>query len=197
MEDSLCKPIQSEEAGTRVDMRPRHYYEDSDGLQSIVFPDGTIIPILYDGVLPYIPIRRPRPKEIDNCRRIQFTLKDDWDPYHLSNRLSTLKGEPNSSEPVTYTDPISLELMSCRLRERPSSHQLLHSAEQKDCVIDSLTLWALGALKSQQGNSLTTETLSLMWQIGLKTAKNTINATTHKCIRSTVLLSKRFKTDKS
>ena len=37
----------------------------------------------------------------------------------------------------------------------------------------------------------------MMWQIGLKTAKNTINATTHKCIRSTGLLSKRFKTDKS
>ena len=55
----------------------------------------------------------------------------------------------------------------------------------------------LGALKSQQVDSLTPETLSMMWHIGLKTAKNTINSTTHKCIRSTGLLSKRFKTDKS
>ena len=54
MEDSLCNHIQSEEAGTRVDIRSRHYYKDSDGLQSAMFPDGTIISILNDGVLPYI-----------------------------------------------------------------------------------------------------------------------------------------------
>ena len=197
MEDSLCNPIQSEEAGTKVDIRSRHYYEDSDGLQSIMFPDGTIIPILYDGLLPYIPVRRPRPTETDGCRRIQLTLRDDWDPYHFSSRLSTLTGEPNSLNSVTYTDPISLELISCRLRERPSSHQLLHGIEQKDYTIDSLPFRTFGAFNSQQVNSLTPETLSMMWQIGLKTAKNTINATTHKCIRSTGLLSKRFKTDKS
>ena len=63
--------------------------------------------------------------------------------------------------------------------------------------MDNLPFRTLGALKSQQVNSLTPETLSMMWQIGLKTAKSTINATTHKCIRSTGLLSKRFKTDKS
>ena len=44
---------------------------------------------------------------------------------------------------------------------------------------------------------MTPESISVTWQIGLKTAKNTIQATTHKCIRSTGLLSKRFKTDKS
>ena len=162
MEDNLCNPIQSEEAGTRVIVRSRHYYEDSDCLQRIKFPDGTIIPILYDGVLPYIAVRRPRPTEIDSCRKIQLTLRDDWDTYHLSSRLSTLTGEPNSSDLVTYTDPISLELMSCRLRERLSSHQLLHGVEQKDCIMDNLPFRTLGAFKSQQVNSLTPETLSMM-----------------------------------
>ena len=70
MGDSLCISIQSEEDETRVDIRPRYYYEEIDRLQSIAFPDGTIIPILYDGVLLYIPVRRPRPKEIDSYRRI-------------------------------------------------------------------------------------------------------------------------------
>ena len=97
MEDSLCNPIQSEEVGTKVDIRPRHDYGDSDGLQSIKLPDGTIIPILYDGVLPRIPVRRPRPVEIDSCRRIQLALTDDWDPYHFNRRLSTLIGESNST----------------------------------------------------------------------------------------------------
>ena len=192
MEDSLCDPIQSEEAGTKVDIRSRHYYEDSDGLQNINFPDGTIIPIL-----PYIPVRRPRTIEIDSYRRIRLTLRDHWDPFHFNSRLSTLTGEPNSTNSVTYTDPISLELMSCRSREKPSSHQLLHGVEQKDHTIDSLPFRTLGAFNSQQTDSLTPESLSMMWQIRLKTAKNTIDATTHKCIRSTGLPSKRFKTDKS
>ena len=111
-------------------------------------PDGAIIPILYDSVLPYIPDRRPRPTEIDSCRRIQLTLRDDRDPYHFNSRLSTLTGS-NSTNSATYTGPISLELMSCRLRERSSSQQLLHGVEQKDHNIDSLPFRTLGALNSQ------------------------------------------------
>ena len=37
----------------------------------------------------------------------------------------------------------------------------------------------------------------MMWQLGLKTAKNTIQTTTQKCVCSRGVLSKRFKTDKS
>ena len=81
------------------------------------------------------------------------------------------------------------------LRERSSSHQLLHGVEQKDHIIDSLSFRSLGAFNSQQADSLTPESLSVMWQIGLKTAKNTIQATTHWCILSRGLLSKMFKTD--
>ena len=35
-----------------------------------------------------------------------------------------------------------------------------------------------------------------MWGIGLETSINTLDTTTHKCIRSTGLLANRFKTDK-
>ena len=51
--------------------------------------------------------------------------------------------------------------------------------------------------KLRDSNSLSPEQLSRMWQIALKTAKNSILATTHKCIRSTGMLARRFKTDKS
>ena len=49
----------------------------------------------------------------------------------------------------------------------------------------------------RESDSLIPEQLIIMWQIGLKTAKNTILATTHKYIRSTGMLTRRFKTDKS
>ena len=38
------------------------YYPDGSGAQNVSLPDVTIIPILYDGVLPYIPVQCPTPE---------------------------------------------------------------------------------------------------------------------------------------
>ena len=59
MSDSLMNPIQAEEAEVRVDTRPKRYYPHDIGCQCLTFPDGTIIPVLYEVVLPYIPTRSP------------------------------------------------------------------------------------------------------------------------------------------
>ena len=56
MNDSLLNPIQSEENGVKIDIRPRLYYPDTTSAQSMVFPDGTRLNIVYDGVLPYLPV---------------------------------------------------------------------------------------------------------------------------------------------
>ena len=85
MDDSLSNPIQSEEAGVGVHLRPKYYYNDEEHAQAITFPDRTIIPIQYNGSLPFIPVRRFTPNEIENCRRLQLTSRDDWDPYHLNS----------------------------------------------------------------------------------------------------------------
>ena len=163
----------------------------------MIFVDGTVIPIFYDGVLPYIPVRRPTQLEIDDCKRVQFTLRDYWKPYHYKNRLSALTGKPHSKISITYTDLISLGLMSCKPKERSSSHQLLYSIRQGERITSNLSFRTLGAFRSRQTYSLIPESLSMMWQISLKTAKNNTQATTQKCIRSIGLLAKRFKTDKS
>ena len=55
----------------------------------------------------------------------------------------------------------------------------------------------LNRLSLRESNSLSPEQLSRMWQKGLKMAKNTILVTTHKCIHSTGILARKFKTDKS
>ena len=68
MEDSLINPIQAEEIGVQVDIRPQHYYPDIWTAQSLSFPDGTVIKLKYDGVCQFILIRRPTQDEIHNCR---------------------------------------------------------------------------------------------------------------------------------
>ena len=70
IDNSLSNPIQSEEAGVGVDLRPKYYYKDEYYAQTITLPDGTTIPILYDGSLPFIPVRRPTRNEIENCKRL-------------------------------------------------------------------------------------------------------------------------------
>ena len=64
MTDSLLNPVQCEENDARIDMRPRLYYPNVDTAQSMTFADGTRLNIPYDGVLPYLPVRRPTKEEI-------------------------------------------------------------------------------------------------------------------------------------
>ena len=73
MDDSLINPIQAEEAGIHIDLRPSKYYPSDIGCQTISFPDGTILPILFDGVLPYLPVRRPTKDEVHNSRRMAMS----------------------------------------------------------------------------------------------------------------------------
>ena len=180
MDDSLSNPIQSEEAGVGIDMRPNHYYEDDDRAQTIAFADGTTIPILYEGSLPFIPIRRHTPHEVENCRRLQLTSRDEWDPYHLNLCWAVMSENSNDNAPSASTDPISLKLMSNRLEERASSHQILHIKQKRvDGQPCQVSFTSLNGVMFRASNSLSTEELSKMWRISLKTAKNTILATTH------------------
>ena len=63
MSDSLLNPVQAEEVGILDDTRPKQYYPNDVGFQSLYFPDGTTILVLYEGVLPYIPIICPKNKK--------------------------------------------------------------------------------------------------------------------------------------
>ena len=67
MTDSHVNPIQSEENEVRIDVCPRQYYPDIWTAQLMTFPDGTSLQVKYNGVLPYVPIRRPSNDKTHNC----------------------------------------------------------------------------------------------------------------------------------
>ena len=82
--------------------------------------------------------------------------------------------------------------------ERAKLHQLLYTTPNSETKINhNCTFSTLKRVTSRESDSLTPEQLSIMWQIGLKTAKNTILVTMHRCIQSARMLIRRFKTDKS
>ena len=48
----LDNPIQCEDNDVRMDLCPKVYEYNNNDAQSINFPDGTSIPVHYNGVLP-------------------------------------------------------------------------------------------------------------------------------------------------
>ena len=198
MDDSLINPIQCEDNGVREDTRPKSFYPGEENAQSIVFDDGTKIPIVYSGVLPYIPVRRPTPQEVQDCRRLSLTSRYDWDPFMLEGsfaRMSTDSTVELYLEPyVDHMDPIAMNLMSSQLSSMLSMNQLLHCNEDEN---DMSTFSTIGKIQSSRSKAMTPEDLCKILHIGLATAKRTLEATTHECIRTTGSLTKRFKTDRS
>ena len=207
MDDSLGNPIQSEECGVQVDTRSKKYYPDDKSAQSVRFSDGTTIPILYDGVLPYIPVRRPSPDEIEHSPRYMLSSKNDWDPFTIEGSFCKVIGEKDSGLnidelfPELYSnishidtrDTHEASLMCTHLASVLLSQRML----LEDPSSSSSEFRTVDAIKSAAKDTLLPEDLSKMWNIGLATASRTLKATTHKCIRTTGLLTKRFRTDKS
>ena len=190
MNDSLLNPIQAEENNVHIDLRPKRFYpHETTECQSITFSDGTILPLLYEGVLPYLPIRKPTPDEIDTCTRLSITSEHEWDPYSYEGFVSSITQEANDYHKQDETDPISSQLHSEHLPE------LLYTAPILRRINDIYI--SISAINSKRSNTLSAEELSRKWNIGLKTASRTLKATTHKCIRTTGLLSRRFKTDQA
>jgi hypothetical protein len=206
MDDSLGNPIQSEEYGVQVDVRSKKYYPDETSAQNVRFSDGTTIPILYDGVLPYIPVRRPSPDEIERCPRYTLSSKDDWDPFLIEGSFCKVIAE-NGAKNIDqiYPELFSLinqlgtrntdeaSLMCTHLGEILSAHKMLF----EDSSTPTFEFRTVDAIKSSSKDVLSPEDLSKMWNIGLSTAARTLKASTHKCIRTTGLLTKRFRTDKA
>jgi len=200
MNDSLSNAIQSEEFGVRMDLRPKKYHGSEISCQTITLTDGSTLPVLYDGVLPFIPIRRPTPDEIQYCERYSLTSRDLWDPFSVEAGFSQASTADNFDLDtfilsLQSSDPISAELSCTTLAPFLTQQRIIEIPDWDDSE-DNYDLH-IGAVDSFKHSTLTPAELSQLWHIGLSTARRTLHATTHKCIRTTGLLTKRFKTDRS
>ena len=190
MIDSLVNPIHMEESNVHVDIRPRRYYNNEPMSQQITFHDGFTIPVMYDGVLPYIPIRRPTTIEIEECNRYQLTNTVNWNPHSFDQSyFASVSSQDDVFNIFNNNDTLSISLLS--------QHYPYLIDDDKILFEDGNTFHSIDAIQSKFKPSITPEYLSKLWNIGLQTAKRTLLATTHKCIRTTGTLTRRFRTDHS
>ena len=188
MEDSLVNPVQCEDNNVHVDLRPQCFYPHlGSNCQKITFEGGETIPLEFDGVLPCIRVRRPTENELHTCKRLQLKSENDWDPVSAINYISSISSNINlvPIETVTLEEQLLMQ----------ESHQILSSSQLLYNVSDDYK--SIYAINTNRSNILTPEKLSKLWMIGLPTAMRTIKATTQKCIRSTGMLARRYKTDRS
>ena len=154
MEDSLINPIQAEEAGAQIDLRPSRYYPSDIGCQQVRFPDGTVLPIQYDGVLPYLPVRRPTKGEVHHCRRLTMTERIPWDPFMFNGSFSAASTDINTidmtqiMDQLDQYDPVASELMSSQLHSILALSSMIEIEENDDHVI------SVKYLRSKQSSSL-------------------------------------------
>jgi hypothetical protein len=207
MEDSLLCPNQSEENGVRIDLRPKMYYPEEATAQtiSVMTEPPHLFPLRHHGPLPYIPIRRPTEEEMQDCVHLELTSRDDWDPYSPSSAVSTmLRTMRHCKNPPTITQEvqtigdicvISTELMGYGIGEVLEANQEMFNVTPADGEFDVYSMQS--AIASRKSDTLTPEDLSRLWHIGIKTARRTLAATTHQCLRTTGLLTRRFRTDQA
>ena len=159
------------------------------------------MPIAYDNVLPYLPVRRPTSEEIDACDRLELTSRFNWYPYTKEKLFALIETDIYKDTNISALDIISDELMTCILSLIESNLPLLHHyyvpTDVSSLDYEPEFFCSIHAIKTSNKDTLTPDILSNISNIRLPTAARTLTATTHRNIRSTGLLSRRFKTDQS
>jgi len=201
MNDSLLNPIQCIQNDVKVDIRPRRYYPNEIDPQTIQF-QGRVINLEYDGPLPFINIRRPTKEEFKVCAHFDMTSIDDWDPYNSSTSFVSMVVDafPGTSEEdefqimQDYCSITSFLLPGTIFSALDDFREIKSFYTEGSDEPEYRSTYALG---SNATNTLTPEDLSKLWGIGIKTARRTLKATTHRCIRTVGDLTRRFRTDKA
>lgn len=186
MEHSLLCPNQCEDNNIRIDIRPKLYYPNSPTASTIFCSEQNLsIPVQHHGPLPFIQVRRPTGEEILTCDIVKLTSDEDWNPYdqnHLSPNINQIVHEQYSDYDMNECS-LSYQLMNDDLH-----HRLISTVEVNN---------QSHALATSTKETITTEELMKLWNIGFATAKRTIKATTHQCLRTIGTLQRRFRTDKA
>ena len=170
MMNSIVVPMQLREFGVIVDDVPKKLCPYKKSSQSIYFPEEMVrIPIEYHGPVPYIKIRYPTDQDLKDYRWIKATSPTEWDPYKERREISNIS---NSLDPQDFWHDES---------------------DYLDYLIKSVCISTIGTRKK---GTLSSEVLARFWKIGVRSAKRTLEATTHNSVRTNEgHLSRRFRTD--
>jgi len=193
---SLLNPNQARTNGVIVEDCPKHLsHPDKPSSHSIYFPTEQVrIPLEMGGVISKFPTHVPTSIELVECQWLTLTADSIWDPH--------------SSDFAENERILHERHLDCMQHER-SIYSLSQFCTKPDAFIDdpvtrnlsaitsSLTITGLheqikeqrtiaGINSGSTRGEITQERLARLWNIPLKTAAQTIHATTQRGIRMAV-----------
>ncbi|KAI2503235.1 Reverse transcriptase (RNA-dependent DNA polymerase) [Fragilaria crotonensis] len=184
LQNTLLNPNQLRYSGVNVADNPFNTAEPI----SITHEDLTI-PLSISGTIIFLETATPTQSELDHCPHIHLTCDSDWNPQTV--RLASTHSV--EAEVIADVEPglaqISSVYCSQALAEMMNQQRYLGSTQ-----VDIPA--ARTFISSNRHPQVTSENLSERWNIGLQQAKQTLQVTTQKGVRSAIMpLSRRYRTD--
>ena len=161
MTNSLLCPNQARHNNVIINDVPRCY--DSKSEFNICFPDSDVkLPLERYGPTACLNTRYPTNFELENCQYLQLTSLDEWNPYH-------------EDENIAISDVSAFHFDF----EKDTDNFL-----DSDLYLRLLDSVNVGAINHTSSRSMTPENLSKLWNIPIKSASKTLDATTQHHIKT-------------
>jgi hypothetical protein len=178
---SLLNPNQMRCNGLIVEDVPLHLAQNEYATHSIYFPDVKLqLPLEMEGVISFLPNRKPTHHEIDHCEHLQLMADIDWNPH--SDEFAKQEG--------TMIHKLQRTVKSISIEGFPITHVPCSGLGEVSGVYCEETLKAgverleIMALRSKTRKfTLSAEKFADKWGISLEAEQRTLQATTQRFIR--------------
>ena len=193
-------PNQCRENRIMIDTRSKIYCNEMSAEMMECPEFGIRIPIQHHGLLPFIPVRRPTMEETLTCDYINVTSDANWEPYGDHSPTHSGISKISSAHPMRQgkvtedLDHICNLLMGRNLDTLFSKGRFLAEVTSQNGEPDFRSIEAVTARRKDM---LSPEDLEKLWRIGLKAARRTLKATSHKCTRTPGNLTRQFKSNRA
>ena len=160
----------------------------SDRSHSIYSPsDDFVLPLALDGVISYFATRKPTEYEVNTCPHIVLTYDSpEWDPYSDDYRLQEEAFQPSVIE-FQYDrgdrDFASVSAILSSVSTAVSDTSFVYALKRTVNIDSGRMRMILSAKTGSRKGTVTPERLASIWNIGLETAKRTIERTTQRGVR--------------
>ena len=188
----LINPFMLRLAGVEVDECPKFLSPTPSIINhSLYFPEIDLrLPLMLDGIVSYLSCRTPNRSEYEDCESfLQLTpLVETWDP-HLSvyndQEVSMMDHEGKIKESGNKQFIVS------KILSRTSDPITFAHDVMKSVHANQFSAHQIKSVKSLNGidAGIDPAELAKIWNIGMETAKRTIQATTRMCPRNTTTIS--------
>ena len=193
---SLIPPFMMRLHGLQVNECPKFMsLRPSEEDHSVYIPEMNLrLPLKLDRTISYLPCRMPSDEELNQLQLIEFTpVVDTWNPHSIEYQeqeeaMVDFRGK--------LKEPPPRKFIFSSVISRPLDPILLEYDLTKRAIEGGFSSIRVSSVKTATNRkaNITPDELSKCWNIGLKTARKTLQATTMLCPRNVtdITLNRRY-----